>query len=179
MGWDWNFLGCLSCILSCLTLAGCMICSLSIDIQHGISIIMYACNLLVYSECKREYFRRQYSSLLLTLISSAVPLDFLHTVRTLVLIYGDQLFQVQYSIVVTVLGKLWALDSSDIMSSIVCLSIHHRVNNFKHSFSIPTSDDEVGALKTGFNGLGWVVIGILTANCSTAILWPFQRCFWS
>jgi hypothetical protein len=46
------------------------------------------------------------------------------------------------------------------MSSIVCLSIHHRVNNFKHSFSIPTSDDEVGALKTGFNGLGWVVIGI-------------------
>jgi hypothetical protein len=46
------------------------------------------------------------SSLLLTLISSAVPLDFLHTVRTLVLIYGDQLFQVQYSIVVTVLGKL-------------------------------------------------------------------------
>ena len=136
------------------------------------------------------------SSLLLSLISSAVPLDFLHTVRTLVLIYGDQLFQVQYSIVVAVLGILWALDSSDIMSSIVCLSIRHRVSNFKHSFSIPTSDDEAGAFKTGFNGPGWVVIGIyrnfdgklLHSYFMTvsevfleliALLRPFQRCFGS
>ena len=29
-GWDLNFLWCLSCILSCLTLTGCMICSLSV-----------------------------------------------------------------------------------------------------------------------------------------------------
>ena len=45
-------------------------------------------------------------SSLLSIISNAEPLDALHTVRTLVLIDGDQLFQVQYSIVDTVLGRL-------------------------------------------------------------------------
>ena len=54
-------------------------------------------------------------------------------------------------------------------------------NNYSNGFINFTNVSIIGSTITGKLIIGKLseFIGILTANCCTAILRPFQRCFWS